>query len=113
MMKQRLKALPSWLKLDWYTAKLTVKTSIPPAVLVCAIQSDAWIAYFGQNAYLAPIAAASVMAGFPQGMMIEFNAKQTIMYAVAYCWALLAGWCGLQAREHTTGASEDLTAYNS
>ncbi|KAM3538545.1 hypothetical protein ARSEF1564_008545 [Beauveria bassiana] len=113
MMKQRLKALPSWLKLDWHTAKLTVKTSIPPAVLVCAIQSDAWIAYFGQNAYLAPIAAASVMAGFPQGMMIEFNAKQTTMYAVAYCWALLAGWCGLQARKHTTGASEDLTAYNS
>ncbi|KAM3551408.1 hypothetical protein ARSEF4850_007887 [Beauveria asiatica] len=98
MMKQRLKALPLWLKLDWHTAKLTVKTSIPPAVLVCAIQSDAWIAYFGQNAYLAPIAAASVMAGFPQGMMLEFNAKQTIMYA---------------AREHTAGASEDLTAYNS
>ncbi|OAA70444.1 hypothetical protein ISF_02418 [Cordyceps fumosorosea ARSEF 2679] len=112
MLQARLKELLSWLKLDWHTAKLTIKSSIPPAVLVCAIQSDAWISYFGQNAYLAPIAAASVMAGFPQGMMLEFNAKQTLGYTVAYCWALLAGWCGLQARKHTTGAAGDLAAYN-
>ncbi len=112
MAKIRLKALLSWLKLDWYTVKMTVKTSIPPAVLVCAIQSDAWISYFDQNAYLAPIGAASVMAGFPQGMLIDFNAKQTLGYAVAYSWALLAGWCGLQARKHTTRTEEDLTAYN-
>lgn len=113
MVKPQARALLSWLQLDWHTVKLTVKTSIPPAVLVCAIQSDTWIAYFGTNAYLAPIAAASVMAGFPQGMLLDFNAKQTLGYAVAYCWALLAGWCGLQARKHTTGPSGDLAAYNS
>lgn len=104
--------LLSWLKLDWHTARLTVKTSIPPAVLVCAIQSDVWISYFGQNAYLAPIGAASVMAGYPQGMLIDFNARQTLGYVVAYCWALLAGWCGLQARRHTSTTPEDLAAYN-
>lgn len=89
-----------------------VKTSIPSAVLVCAIQSDAWISYFGQNAYLAPIGAASVMAGYAQGMLIDFNAMQTLGYVVAYCWALLAGWCGLQARRHTSTTREDLAAYN-
>ncbi|TQV92273.1 MFS transporter [Cordyceps javanica] len=113
MVKLQPKLLLSWLRLDWHTAQLTVKTSIPPAVLVCAIQSDTWISYFGQNAYLAPIAAASVMAGFPQGMLIDFNVKQTIGYVVAYCWALLAGWCGLQARKHTTRSPEELAAYNS
>ncbi|OAR00107.1 hypothetical protein LLEC1_04811 [Akanthomyces lecanii] len=104
--------LLSWLKMDWHTARLTIKTSVPPAVLVCAILSDAWISYFGQNAYLTPIGAASVMAGFPQGMLIDFNTRQTVGYTIAYCWAFLAGWCGLQARRHTARTPEDLVAYN-
>lgn len=99
--------------MDWHTAKMTIKTSIPPAVLVCAIQSDVWIGYFDANAYLAPIGAACVMGGYPQGMLIEFNAKQTLGYCLAYCWALLAGWCGLQARKHTSPASGPVGEYNS
>ncbi|KAJ6785522.1 hypothetical protein PWT90_03813 [Aphanocladium album] len=108
-----LRSLIKWQKPDWHTVQLTIKTSIPPAALTCAIQSNRWIGYFGLNAYLAPITAACVMATYPQGMLIEFNAKQTFGFAVAYCWSLLAGWCGLQARRHTSGTPADLTAYNS
>ncbi|KAJ3497992.1 hypothetical protein NLG97_g1459 [Lecanicillium saksenae] len=113
MKTSSIKSVLKWQRPDWHTVQLTIKTSIPPTVLVCAIQSDAWIGYFGQNAYLAPIGAAGVMATFPQGMLIEFNAKQTLGFVVAYCWSLLAGWCGLQARRHTSTTPEDLAAYNS
>lgn len=99
--------------MDWHTAFLTFKTSIPPAVLVCATQSHVWMSYFGLNAYLAPIGAAGAMATYPQGMLIEFNAKQVFGFVVAYCWSLLAGWCGLQARIHTSKTPEDLQRYNS
>lgn len=112
MRSLQLRALLSSFTMDWHTAKLTIKASIPPAVLVCAIQSDAWVGYFGLNSYLAPIGAAGVMAGFPQGMLFAFNAKQLIGFVVAYCWALLAGWCGVQARVHTTLDPAQLAEYN-
>lgn len=112
MRSLQFRALLSSFTMDWHTAKLTIKTSIPPAILVCAIQSDSWVGYFGLNSYLAPIGAAGVMAGLPQGMLFAFNAKQLIGFVVAYCWALLAGWCGVEARLHTTRDPAQLAEYN-
>lgn len=46
-------------------------------------------------------------------MLVRHNARLTFAIVVAYCWALLAGWCGVQARHHTTHHLNDISAYNS
>ncbi|KAL6903874.1 hypothetical protein GGI43DRAFT_381581 [Trichoderma evansii] len=99
--------------LDWHTATMAIKASIPPAVLVCAIQSDSWINHFKTNAYLAPIISTCVLPALPRAMLIRHNIRLTLAIVLAYCWALLAGWCGVQARHHTTHNLNDLSAYNS
>ncbi|PNP39586.1 hypothetical protein TGAMA5MH_08605 [Trichoderma gamsii] len=99
--------------LDWYTATMAIKASIPPAVLVCAIQSDSWINHFKTNAYLAPIISTCVLPALPRAMLVRHNMRLTFAIVVAYCWALLAGWCGVQARHHTTNNLNDISAYNS
>lgn len=100
-------------KLDWYTAKMSIKASIPPAVLVCAIQSDTWINHFKTNAYLAPIISTCVLPALPRAMLLRHNIRLTLGFVLTYCWTLLAGWCGVQARQHTTHGVDELSAYNS
>ncbi|PTB50194.1 hypothetical protein M431DRAFT_95903 [Trichoderma harzianum CBS 226.95] len=109
----QLKSVLFQQKLDWYTVKMAIKTSIPPAVLVCAIQSDSWTNHFKTNAYLAPIISACVLPALPRAMLIRHNIRLTFAIVLAYCWALLAGWCGVQARQHTTNNVDELNAYNS
>jgi hypothetical protein len=46
-------------------------------------------------------------------MLVRHNMRLTIAIVLAYCWALLAGWCGVQARRHTTHHLSDISAYNS
>lgn len=99
--------------LDWHTAKMAIKASIPPAVLVCAIQSNSWISHFKTNAYLAPIISTCVLPALPRAMLIRHNIRLTLAIVLAYCWALLAGWCGVQARHHTTHNLNEISAYNS
>ncbi|KAH8123452.1 hypothetical protein ACSS6W_007516 [Trichoderma asperelloides] len=99
--------------LDWHTATMAIKASIPPAVLVCAIQSNSWINHFKTNAYLAPIISTCVLPALPRAMLIRHNIRLTFAIVLAYCWALLAGWCGVQARHHTTHSLNDTSAYNS
>lgn len=89
---------------------MAVKTSLPPTILVCAIQSDAWINHFKTNAYIIPILSTCVMPAMPLSMMLEHNARLVLGYVVAYFWSLLAGWCGVAARRHT---ATDLDVYNS
>ena len=98
------------LELDRHTAILAFKTSIPPTVLVCAIESDTWSGYFKTNAYLAPIIAACALPTLPRARLVQYNVQLTFSLVLSYCWALLAGWSGVQARKHT---ASDLNAYNS
>lgn len=109
----QLKSVLVQQKLDWYTATMAIKASIPPAVLVCAIQSNSWINHFKTNAYLAPIISTCVLPALPRAMLIRHNIRLTFAIVLAYCWALLAGWCGVQARQHTTNDVNGLNAYNS
>ncbi|KAL7917238.1 hypothetical protein ACQKWADRAFT_324807 [Trichoderma austrokoningii] len=99
--------------LDWHTATMALKASIPPAVLVCAIQSNSWISHFKTNAYLAPIISTCVLPALPRAMLVRHNMRLTFATVIAYCWALLAGWCGVQARHHTTNDLSDISSYNS
>jgi hypothetical protein len=92
---------------------MAIKASIPPTVLVCAIQSNVWINHFKTNAYLAPIISACVLPALPRAMLIGHNIRLTLGIVLAYCWALLAGWCGVQARQNTTNNVDDINAYNS
>ncbi|KAL7908558.1 hypothetical protein GGI35DRAFT_451482 [Trichoderma velutinum] len=109
----QLKSVLVQQKLDWHTAMMAIKASIPPAVLVCAIQSNSWINHFKTNAYLAPIISACVLPALPRAMLIRHNIRLTLGIVLAYCWVLLAGWCGVQARQHTTNDVNELNAYNS
>lgn len=109
----QLKSVLVQQKLDWYTATMAIKASIPPAVLVCAIQSNSWTNHFKTNAYLAPIISTCVLPALPRAMLIRHNIRLTFGFVLAYCWALLAGWCGVQARQHTTNDVNELNAYNS
>lgn len=99
--------------LDWHTATMAIKASIPPAVLVCAIQSNSWINHFKTNAYLAPIMSTCVLPALPREMLVRHNIRVTFAIVIGYCWALLAGWCGVQARHHTAHNLSDINAYNS
>ncbi|KAL7936849.1 hypothetical protein V8C35DRAFT_209063 [Trichoderma chlorosporum] len=112
---RRVQLKSVWLqqKWDWYTASMAIKASIPPAVLVCAIQSDTWINHFKTNAYLAPIISCVVLPALPRAMLIKHNIRLTFGFVLTYCWSLFAGWCGVQARQHTTNSVNELSAYNS
>lgn len=92
---------------------MALKASIPPAVLVCAIQSNSWTSHFKTNAYLAPIISTCVLPALPRAMLVRHNMRLTFATVIAYCWALLAGWCGVQARHHTANDPSNISAYNS
>lgn len=109
----QLRSVLIQLKPDWDSVTLAIKGSIPPTVLVCAIQSRAWIDYFKTNAYLAPIIATCALPALPRARLIEHNVRLAFAFTISYCWALLAGWSGLQARKHTTHSPEAMEAYNS
>lgn len=109
----QLKSVFAQLVLDRHTVTMAIKTSIPPAVLVCAIQSNTWINHFKTNAYLAPIISTCALSGLPRAKLIEHNVQLAFTFALSYCWVLLAGWSGLQARKHTVHDLEELKAYNS
>lgn len=109
----QLRSVLIQLKPDWYSVTMAIKASIPPAVLVCAIQSRSWIDYFKTNAYLAPIISCCAMPSLPRARLIEYNVRLAFAFVLSYCWALLAAWSGLQARKHTTHSPEEMEAYNS
>ncbi|KAJ9254625.1 hypothetical protein DTO207G8_3471 [Paecilomyces variotii] len=109
----QFKSVLAQLTLDWDTVLMAIKTAIAPAVLVCIIEADAYINYFTTNAYLAAIMAASALPSLPRAKLIEYSLQLAFTTVTAYCWALLAGWCALQARKHTTDSTGQLAAYNS
>ncbi|RJE27610.1 hypothetical protein PHISCL_00035 [Aspergillus sclerotialis] len=101
------------LTLDWHTVTMAIKTSIPPTILICVIQSNTWINHFKTQAYLAAIMSVCVLPTLPRARLIEYNLQLAFTIAMSYCWVLLGGWCGLQARKHTTSSADELNAYNS
>jgi hypothetical protein len=109
----RVKVVLSRLTLDWEAAILALKTSLAPAVLVCLIESTTWINHFTTNSYLASIVATCALPTLPRAKLIDYNFQLALALAVVYCYSLLAGWCGLQARRHTTSSTEELKDYNS
>lgn len=109
----QVKSFLARLTLDRHTAMMAVKASIPPTILLCAIQSSTWINTFQTQAYLAAITSACVMPTLPRARLIEYNFQFALALVLSYCWVLLGGWCGLQARKHTTSTPEELVAYNS
>jgi Putative ER transporter, 6TM, N-terminal len=111
--RSQIKAVLSRLTLDWDAAILALKTSLAPTVLVCLIESTTWINHFTTNSYLAPIVATCALPTLPRAKLIDYNFQLALALAVVYCYSLLAGWCGLQARRHTTSSTEELKDYNS
>lgn len=109
----QLKSILAQLTLDRHTAAMAIKASIPPTILVCAIQSNTWINYFQTNAYLAAIISTCALPALPRARLIEHNLQLVFAIALSYCWVLLAGWSGLQARKHTVNNFEELKNYNS
>lgn len=92
---------------------MAIKASIPPTILVCAIQSDTWINYFQTNAYLAALISTCTLPSLPRARLVEYNLQLAFVFAVSYCWVLLAGWSGLQARKHTVNNPAEMANYNS
>ncbi|PHH92181.1 hypothetical protein CDD83_8567 [Cordyceps sp. RAO-2017] len=111
--RHQLRSILSQLKWDRHTVAMAIKTAIPPAVLVCAIQSDPFIHHFQTNAYLAAILSTIPPPALTRASQIQFNFWLALAIAIAYCWALLAGWSGLQARKHTTKDPSRIAEYNS
>lgn len=109
----QLKSFLARLTLDRHTVMMAVKTSIPPTVLLCAIQSSTWINFFQTQAYLAATISTCVMPTLPRARLVEHNFQFAFAMVLTYCWVLLGGWCALQARKHTTSSPDELTAYNS
>ncbi|EYE94810.1 uncharacterized protein EURHEDRAFT_479275 [Aspergillus ruber CBS 135680] len=109
----QLKSVLAQLTLDRHTIMMAIKSSIPPTILLCAIQSNAWINLFQTQAYLAAIMSTCVLPTLPRARLIEYNFQLAFVVTVSYCWVLLGGWSGLQARKHTTNGPEELKAYNS
>ena len=109
----QLKSVLAQLTLDWHTATMAFKASISPTILLCVIQSNAWINLFQTQAYLAAIMSTCVLPTLPRARLIEYNFQLAFAVTLSYCWVLLGGWSGLQARKHTTNGPEELKAYNS
>lgn len=109
----QLKDVLAQLTLDWYTAAMAIKASIPPTIFLCAIQSNTWINMFKTQAYMAAIISICVPATLPRARLIEYNFQLALAVALSYCWVLLGGWSGLQARKHTISSSEGMNDYNS
>lgn len=109
----QLKSVLAQLTLDRHTVAMAIKASIPPTVLLCAIQSNTWINLFGTQAYLAAIISICVPPTLPRARLIEYNFQLAFAVALSYCWVLLGGWSGLQARKHTTNDPKELNTYNS
>lgn len=101
------------LTLDWHTVTMAIKTSIPPTILICVIVSNTWINHFKTQAYLAAIMSVCVLPTLPRARLLEYNLQLAFSIGMSYCWVLLGGWCGLEARKHTTHSTEELNAYNS
>ena len=109
----QLKSVFAQLTFDRHTITMAIKSSIPPTILLCAIQSNAWINLFQTQAYLAAIMSTCVLPTLPRARLIEYNFQLALVVTLSYCWVLLGGWSGLQARKHTTNGPEELKAYNS
>lgn len=109
----QLKAVLAQLTLDRYTAAMAIKASIPPTILLCAIQSNTWINMFKTQSYLAAIISICVPATLPRAKLVEYNFQLAFAVVLSYCWTLLGGWSGLQARKHTINSPEESNDYNS
>lgn len=99
--------------LNQHTLMMAVKASIPPTVLVCAIQSETWIAYFKTNAYLAPIIAACALPNLPRERLLVYHLQLSFAFVLTYGWVLLAGWSGFQARNHSIDSLDKAKSYTS
>ena len=109
----QIRSVLKQLTLDRHTASMAIKASIPPTILLCVIQSNAWISHFGTQAYLAAIMSVCVMPALPRARLLEYNCQLAFAVAVSFCWVLLGGWCSLEARKNTSHSLEQMTAYNS
>ncbi|KAF4595203.1 putative MFS transporter [Ophiocordyceps camponoti-floridani] len=109
----QLKAVLVRLEPDVGSVFMAFKMTIAPLVCICLIQSTAWTNHYKTNGYLVALIANLALPFLPRGTLIKFNVQLALATAVSYCYVLLAGWCGLQARKHTTHSPEQLKAYNS
>lgn len=100
----------NWIRNHVEDLKQIFKMAAAPTMVNALIFSSYWVDHFREFMYIMAILAhATVTPAFPRAKLININFSFVILFALSYCWALLAGWCAVKAREHTG----QLEAYSS
>lgn len=108
-----LKKIWTKLDLDLQTVMMMFKGSLPPIIAIAAYQAPPWANHFGTLGYLVAIASILAFCIMPRGKFIQTLILNTLSICLAAAVNLLALFCAIKAREHTTPAGRPPTGYNS
>lgn len=100
----KLKQLWEKAGLDKVTLILMLKGSLPPIIAIAMYQSPAVAQQYATLGYLVAITSVLGMAILPRGVFIQTMLMNIIAICVASSVNLLALYCAIQARIHTTPA---------
>ena len=87
--------------------------AIPPTVALCIYQSNFFATEFQSFGYLVAVIAILSMCTQPRVPFIKGMFVTTILNVVGLCTALLAAYCSIQVRIHTTPSGQSVSVYNS
>lgn len=113
--KKPSKLKQAWDKvgLDLMTATMMFKGSVPPTVALVMYQSDAIANTYGNLGYLVAISSILGFCIMPRGKFIQHMFMSVTTICLAAAVNLLALYCALQARNHTTPPTQPPGGYNS
>lgn len=100
----KLKVLWDKAGLDKVTLILMLKGSLPPVIAIAMYQSQAVAQQYATLGYLVAITSVLGMAILPRGVFIQTMTMNVLAICVAASINLLALYCAVQARIHTTPA---------
>jgi hypothetical protein len=109
----KLKKLWDKAELDKVTLILMLKGSLPPIIAIAMYQSDAVAQQYATLGYLVAITSVLGMAILPRGVFIQTMLLNVLAICVAASINLLALYCAIQARIHTTPEGTSPLGYNS
>jgi hypothetical protein len=109
----KLKQLWNKIGLDRMTLLIMVKGSLPPTIAIAMYQADAVAAFYGTIGYLVAILSVLSLPIMPRGKFIQHMTLLLLATCLAAAVNLLALYCAVKAREHTTPPGHSLAAYNS
>ncbi|KAI5369974.1 Putative ER transporter, 6TM [Septoria linicola] len=109
----KFKALWIKLDLDLPTVLMMFKASLPPTIAIAMYQSQAVAGVYSTLGYLIAITSVMGMCIMPRGMFVQTITLNVLAVCIGAAVCLLALYCGIQARLHTTATGSPPTGYNS